>query len=304
MCILSTCNLHFLCVEDKRRHRLSSFLCGKRRQKVWRSFGRKFSGGGRFVQQLRRVINSCLQSVWNEDWAAKRFQSKPPLIPSQCKETPKGVSMHKVKGLKLILSLAERVQPTFYVWSWAARFHVSFSSDGVCSVLLLFFSFWFFSFTDPRETQLLDSLFLCSTFSVRNPTSFKNPCPTWWWWYDSTAPLLVYFTLKKLLPSLPDRPDGYAHPQRRERPPLQQCSLVPGAPVCPGALPQWRPVQPPAGHLWMRLPEWVLRRTLSEQWVTHLSQFWHFNTEISFLRPVYEKENCSPVGSTHCQDCH
>lgn len=109
------------------------------------SSGRRFdvhlavNSGGGVVRQLRRVINSCLQSVWNEDWAAKRFQSKPPLIPSQCKETPKGVSMHKVKGLKLILSLAERVSPTFYVWSWAARFHVSFSSDGVCSVLLLSF---------------------------------------------------------------------------------------------------------------------------------------------------------------------
>lgn len=121
-------------------------------------------------------------------------------------------------------------------------------------------------------------------------------------WLDGSSPGVFHFNW--LLPSLPDRPDGYARPQRREHPPLQQCSLVPAAPVCPGALPQWRPVQPPAGHLWMRLPEWVLRRTLSEQWVTHLSQFGHFNTEISFLRPFYEKADCSPVGSTDCQDCH
>lgn len=103
--------------------------------------------------------------------------------------------------------------------------------------------------------------------------------------------MVLWFTVSLL----PDHPDGYARPQRRQRPPLQQCSHVPGAPVCPGALPQRRPVQPPAGHLWVRLPQWVLWRTLSEQWVTRLSQFRHFYTKISFL-----KENCSRFGSTKC----
>lgn len=114
-------------------------------------------------------------------------------------------------------------------------------------------------------------------------------------WLDGSSPGVFHFNW--LLPSLPDRPDGYARPQRREHPPLQQCSLVPAAPVCPGALPQWRPVQPPAGHLWMRLPEWVLRRTLSEQWVTHLSQFGHFNT-VNTSRWLSRLSGLSLIGST------
>lgn len=73
-----------------------------------------------------------------------------------------------------------------------------------------------------------------------------------------SAPLTLFFLL-------PDHSDGYPHPQRGECPPLQQCSHVPGPSVFPGALPQRRTLQPPGGHLRVRLPQWFLRGTLSEQ---------------------------------------
>lgn len=75
------------------------------------------------------------------------------------------------------------------------------------------------------------------------------------WW---SAPLTLCFLL-------PDHSDGYAHPQRGERPALQQRGHVPRTPVFPGALPQWRAMQPPAGHLRVRLSQRFLRGTLSEQ---------------------------------------
>lgn len=76
-----------------------------------------------------------------------------------------------------------------------------------------------------------------------------------------SVPLTLFFLL-------PDHSDGYPHPQRGERPPLQQCSHVPGSSMFRGALSQRRTLQPPAGRLWMRLPQWFLRGTLSEQWVS------------------------------------